>query len=303
LAWDFFESINRVISEEGNFVQLIDRNNHNTWNSTYWPASPGTGVTASRSVGQSKFNWTVRGNANVQKIFSKIWNTDDLITSYDGFGVFRPYQYNSDWKTKSGWWHVDQNGIKKPGKQCIQGMANFYPAGPNDGGLVVIPKSHLLFEDFFKERPQFCDYNDFVPMSKDEKLWNIVVEKNLKVHKVCCGPGDFICWDSRLIHNNAPAISTREPNGNDVELSRLVCYICMSPASKLISYEQYSKRFRSYMEGYTSTHWPEDCVLSGTPIAHYAPVELNENQKKLVPFPSYWPQEYREQWELFCQSS
>jgi hypothetical protein len=54
-------------------------------------------------VGQSKFNWTVRGNANVQKIFSKIWNTDDLITSYDGFGVFRPYQYNSDWKTKSGY--------------------------------------------------------------------------------------------------------------------------------------------------------------------------------------------------------
>jgi hypothetical protein len=44
LAWDFFESINRVISEEGNFVQLIDRNNHNTWNSTYWPASPGTGL-------------------------------------------------------------------------------------------------------------------------------------------------------------------------------------------------------------------------------------------------------------------
>lgn len=53
-------------------------------------------------AGQSSFLWFVRDNKNIHKIFSKIWNTEDLITSYDGFGAFRPYDLNPDWKTNTG---------------------------------------------------------------------------------------------------------------------------------------------------------------------------------------------------------
>ncbi len=45
------------------------------------------------SAGQSEFLWFTRGIPNVQQIFKRIWNTEDLITSYDGFGVFPPHEY------------------------------------------------------------------------------------------------------------------------------------------------------------------------------------------------------------------
>jgi hypothetical protein len=34
---------------------------------------------------------------------------------------------------------------------CIQGIANFLPNGPNDGGLMVLEGSFPLYKQFFEE--------------------------------------------------------------------------------------------------------------------------------------------------------
>ena len=41
-------------------------------------------------IGQSEFLWYLRGIDKISKVFSMMWNDDDLITSFDGCGLFRP---------------------------------------------------------------------------------------------------------------------------------------------------------------------------------------------------------------------
>jgi hypothetical protein len=38
----------------------------------------------------------------IKKTFQAIWNTDDLIVSFDAGNVFRPWKYNAKWKTSGG---------------------------------------------------------------------------------------------------------------------------------------------------------------------------------------------------------
>ncbi len=62
-------------------------------------------------IGQSEFMWYLRGNPNVKKVFSHIWNSNELFTSFDGAGCFRDWHLNKEWKTKSGWYHCDQVSV------------------------------------------------------------------------------------------------------------------------------------------------------------------------------------------------
>ena len=72
--------------------------------------------------------WFVRTRPKVKQAFSQVWGTDDLITSFDGCGVFRPWGFNPDWKTDGGWWHVDQNSRLSGGNgyECVQGLVNLF---------------------------------------------------------------------------------------------------------------------------------------------------------------------------------
>ena len=49
----------------------------------------------------------------------QVWQTDDLLVSFDGCGLFRPHALNQKWKTMDGWFHVDQAGSKE-GRHCVQ---------------------------------------------------------------------------------------------------------------------------------------------------------------------------------------
>ena len=69
---------------------------------------PGTGIVAFDGVGQCEAQWFVRRQAAVQQAFGTIWGTNELLTSFDGMCLFRPWDIEASWKTKSGWFHVDQ---------------------------------------------------------------------------------------------------------------------------------------------------------------------------------------------------
>jgi len=280
LAWDFLEGLGAG----------IDRNDIGSWNTPLWPDPFGKGIVAGDGVGQSEFLWHARGIPNVQKIFSMIWNTTDLITSFDGLCFHRPYEYNESWRTKSPqWYHLDQNAFQKPSKMCVQGFLNFYPSGIHDGGLVVIPRSHTIFNQIFKSRPQLKNRGDFISLHNDKILWKHEIPKaNLGAIKVCAEPGDFVLWDSRTIHCNSPALTTREipKDGTILDPRRLVAYVCMTPKARL-SPEKFGPRLQCYLYGHTTSHWPEDVsvatVRKNKSRTNYKPVELSEGQKKLIP--------------------
>merc|ERR1712048_1379193 len=94
-------------------------------------------------AGQSSWARFLRSRPKIKEAFSQIYGTDQLCASFQGGNVFRPYALNPEWKTKGGWYHVDQNGKSLPGKQCVQGFVCFRDATKETGGLCVLPKSHL----------------------------------------------------------------------------------------------------------------------------------------------------------------
>jgi len=275
LAWEFLEKL-----PNGN----VKRGDYTTWDNI--PDPYRSGIIAIDGAGQSPFLWYVRGVENVSKVYKKVWKTDKVATSFDGFGVHRPFEYNEKWKTKTGWYHVDQNGTTKPDKICIQGLINFYDSGPDDGGLIVVPDSIHIFKDIFKTRTA---KSDFMAVSKNDEtgIWkNECKANNLKPVKVCAKAGDFILWDSRTIHCNCPAKTSRiiPSDGSLLAPRRLVAYVCMIPTERLSS-EVIAKRVEAYKQGITTTHWPEECESTGrqNTIVGYTPTELTELQRQLIP--------------------
>jgi len=279
LAWDYIESVTEGVS----------RHDLNTWYTNKWPDPYHKGIISGDSVGQSPFLWYCRGLDKVQRIYANIWETKDLATSFDGFCVFRPIEY--DKKTtlkKNTWYHLDQNGHHKPEKICVQGFLNFFDSGPDDGGLVVIEKSILHFKSIFQNRPNLSALNDFIMLQTDKTLWKeFQNHPEVKAIKLCAKAGDFICWDSRTIHSGlAPHKPLPLPtDGTTLPLRRLVAYICMTPKSRLTQ-QKIVERQEIFKLGITTSHWPEESVSSGarrTSSQNFKPPVLNENQKSLIP--------------------
>eukprot|EP01088_Endostelium_zonatum_P007260 TRINITY_DN19479_c0_g1_i1.p1 TRINITY_DN19479_c0_g1~~TRINITY_DN19479_c0_g1_i1.p1 ORF type:complete len:335 (-),score=54.57 TRINITY_DN19479_c0_g1_i1:89-1093(-) len=275
LAWDFLEGLKK---------SSIQRKDPTTWDQG-WPDPFNKGILVGDGVGQSPFLWYVRANPNVQKIYKTIWNTEQVATSFDGFGIHRPFEYNPKWKTGTGWFHIDQNGKYKPDRICVQGLVNFYDSGEDDGGLVVVPDSIKIFKDIFKER-DFKSERDYVTVHKnDEKgIW-----KNEAAHlqpiKVVANAGDMLLWDSRTIHCNSPAATSRKipEDGGILEPRRLVAYVCMVPMKRLTEGVK-EKRRKAYLSGETTSHWPEECDSTGRANrGSYEPIQLTEAQKALIP--------------------
>eukprot|EP00494_Astrolonche_serrata_P030255 UN30522 len=92
-----------------NLCPGVKRDQPDTWNHKNWPADKDNGIISEYGVGQAEWTWYIRGRKKVKQAYSNIWDTDKLLVSFGGGNIFRPWGYKSDWKTKGGWWHVDQN--------------------------------------------------------------------------------------------------------------------------------------------------------------------------------------------------
>jgi len=276
LAWDFLEALPKA---------EIKRDDPKTWDKN-WPDPLGKGILVGDGVGQSPFMWYVRGVDKVQRVYKTIWNTEHLATSFDGFGIHRPFEYNRKWKTATGWYHIDQNGTKKPDRICVQGLVNFYDSGEDDGGLVVVPDSIKIFKDIFKAR-DFKTERDYVTVHKndDQGIWKNEAA-NLQPIKIVANAGDMLLWDSRTIHCNSPANTERQVPADGTILSprRLVAYVCMTPMKRLTENVKENRR-TAYLQGATTNHWPEECDSIGrvSKTEVYHPTQITEVQKALIP--------------------
>jgi hypothetical protein len=162
--------------------------------STLRPRKSSFGVINDCGIGQSDFMWSVRANRQIKRIFARIWNTRDLLVSFDGCGVFRDWRYDPVWKTSAGWYHVDQNPIQKP-EFCsaLQGFAALTDHDETTGGLSVYPRTHRRFSE----------------------LCSIARQS-----------GDFVVWDSRLVHCNTPAcVEFERDHSEPVGVLCIVAYI------------------------------------------------------------------------------
>jgi hypothetical protein len=98
-------------------------------------------------VMHENFTWSIRQEPGVVGTFEKVYDTEDLLVSFDGVSMTFPNR--KDLKPNTPWAHQDQDP-RKPGFRCLQGLVNLLPNGPDDGGLIVCKGGHLLSEDFHK---------------------------------------------------------------------------------------------------------------------------------------------------------
>jgi len=244
LLWDYLENLNTG----------IDRNDPATWGDNRWPTSAHGGILPSYGIGHSESQWYLRSVPNVKKGFAKIWDTEELLTSFDGVSLWRPWNLNSKWKTESGqtWFHVDQHPISRPGKQCVQGLVNLLDSLEGVGGNVVVPGSHKLFKDIpieYKERLDSLplDIDHFRFPNDDPKLSS---KKPIMCHME---PGDMLLWDSRTIHcSNSGAHLPEGTKG----LIRAASLICMMPKEKS-NPEVINQRREAVKKVISTTNWSD----------------------------------------------
>ncbi|MCH1597110.1 MAG: hypothetical protein L7S71_02625, partial [Pseudomonadales bacterium] len=127
LLWDYLEQLGTG----------IDRSDVDTWGNDRWPTAVHGGILPSYGIGHSSAQWFIRDVPNVKACFAQVWDdNDDLLVSFDGVTLWRPWTHNESWKTNAGnsWLHIDQHPIGRPGKHCIQGLVNLLPTSPETGG-------------------------------------------------------------------------------------------------------------------------------------------------------------------------
>ena len=177
---------------------MVQRTQPETWSGPGWLPDPVNGIVSGNGIGQAPCMWNARQLPRVRDAFATIWGTHDLLTSFDGANVFRPWIDRPERRTEGGWYHVDQ-GIAKQGCHCVQGLLTLTDATYHTGGLVVVPGSHRAHADFCARLAHMQPPGrDFLPIPPgDAVLADGAV-------LVCARAGDLILWDSRCVHCNAP---------------------------------------------------------------------------------------------------
>lgn len=186
------------------------------------------GIFKHHRVGHTAFAWYTRTRPKVQEIFRQLWETNDLIVSFDGSCYFPQGENRRD----TWWFHTDQAPNDSEFK-CVQGFVSF--TDNQTSTLKVIPGSHLEHYNYMKSH----NLNHSKNWQKIEK--DITLEqKVLSVKK-----GDLVLWDSRTFHQNQ--------YGKGEE--RLVQYVCYLPRSRA-NEKNIKKRKMYFEEKRTTSHWP-----------------------------------------------
>ncbi|CAF0806442.1 unnamed protein product [Adineta ricciae] len=252
LLWKFLENIPG---------RQIRRNDPMTW-SDNWPGNPRFGLIAECGVGQSDFMWNVRSNRNTKRVYSQIWNTNELLVSLDGCGIYRNWRYEPQWKTVTGWYHVDQNPVSKPDRCAIQGFVSLTDQNETTGGLILFPGTHLRFNELVDVVRR---EKDFIPIPSDHPVLNRGRAIGKFIH---CRAGDLVVWDSRVIHCNSPAFVDREQLSDQPnELIRIVAYVSMGPTTFVRDYTlgQFQKQRKLMVQNNcTLTHWTFELTKEST---------------------------------------
>jgi len=229
------------------FDTELDLSKPETWIKENLPLQSDISTFRYYGVVHEKFMWDVRTEPGVLDAFTLLWNTDELLASFDALNITFPNR--KDIAKKVPWEHIDQSPLRR-GVHCVQGIANLSVSGPEDGGLLVYPGSHKYHDEFFDTQTDSASWDvmDWYPFKKEEL--EFFTARGCKPTKVCAEPGDLILWDSRTIHYGA------EPSEKS-DVIRTVCYVAFTPAT-LASKDFLGKKKDLFERWSSTTHWPHD---------------------------------------------
>jgi len=193
------------------------------------------GILKYHAIGHQRHAWLCRINSKVQDPFRQLWNTNDLVVSFDG-SCYIPKDCA---KKDRIWTHTDQASNKK-GVHCYQGFVAL--TSNKQRTLVVYEGSHLLHESYFEDNG--------ISNGKD---WNLISHDYLKeiedTRRVLDVPsGALVLWDSRTFHQNQYGDANSE--------ERVVQYVSYMPKNHPKNSPTMTQKRLKYLNEYrTTTHW------------------------------------------------
>ncbi|GAA5859006.1 hypothetical protein JCM8547_003965 [Rhodosporidiobolus lusitaniae] len=243
------------------------KEDRSTWKAECLPVGD-AGLVNNYGVSHEKWVWEARSESKVIEAFEELWGEKELIVSFDAINFSVPVgpHARTDIEPTKPWPHIDQQPAPedRPALQfeLAQGLLAMTPSGPNDGGLVVLSKSHNLVKRFFDEtgvkEEQDSGARNFYTFTPSDMKW-FQQQPGVEEIKVEPQPGDLILWDSRTIHWN------RTPTAEQV---RVVVYVSMCP-KRMANQGVLVKRKECFEKRLATTHWPAPFVV--VPLDEYGP--------------------------------
>ncbi|KAM0789599.1 hypothetical protein ACM66B_000407 [Microbotryomycetes sp. NB124-2] len=240
------EHVNNFHSYLEEFKLGYDRNDASTVRTDALPIISEKGMIMHYGISHEDWVWKVRTEPGVVGAFEKVYNTEDLIVSFDVVNIQWPKRRDAPENKK--WAHQDQDP-ERPGFRCLQGLVNLNPCGDDDGGLILMPGAHLISEEYhdaFKDEERLWQWtNEWYGYKNTGLEW--LKERGYEFKKVNLGPGDLVVWDSRVPHYNVA------PKGDQI---RMAVYTCYSPVSTATQ-EDLLRKKAAFEAGTGSSHWPQ----------------------------------------------
>jgi hypothetical protein len=89
--------------------------------------------------------WYCRSRPNMLRAWATLCGCveNELIVSYDGMSLFRPWTVEESWRSVGPWYHTDMSpDLFRQGKYLhVQGFVTLLDTSELTGGNVVVPRS------------------------------------------------------------------------------------------------------------------------------------------------------------------
>uniref|UniRef100_A0A0B6ZQ63 Phytanoyl-CoA dioxygenase n=1 Tax=Arion vulgaris TaxID=1028688 RepID=A0A0B6ZQ63_9EUPU len=200
-------------------------------------------------IGHMEPTWSARLKS--YPVFSQLWHTDKLLTSFDAVAIGRPPESGQEefWSPDQCWLHCDQS-IDREGLHAYQGSIYLEHCDQDDWTFDVVEGSHQHFDDFMDRLGK----SRCTTVSKEDLDW--WSERGCTRKRVACPKGGMILWDSRLLHANVRPVKGRiHP-----ERWRYVVFVCMTPAA-WASEADLELKVNAYNNLLLTGHWPSTGII------------------------------------------
>ena len=186
-------------------------------------------------AGHQEHAWFIRTNPKVIDIYKELWETDDLVVSFDG-SCYIPKEWT---KKDTIWTHTDKGPENED--MCVQGFVAL--TSNKERTLMVYEGSHKLHKEYFRNYSY-----------KNKGNWQLINHDYLELIKdrqriLDVKAGSLVLWDSRTFHQNRFG----KPNSEE----RFVQYVCYLPRHHKLNNNSQQKKRKEYLETRrTTSHYP-----------------------------------------------
>lgn len=202
------------------------------WSLTKIP--PSTRGIFKDEIGHLPWMWEAR--LDCKPIFTEIWGTDNLLSSFDGASIIFPLSRGEGNQFKN-WFHFDQGRFDF--SLCsIQGVVHLTDSDTYDGGFCFVENSHNLHSKY-AEAHKTWGYK-----------WEVIdvdspIFSGCRLIKPLVKAGSILLFDSRVAHCFIPSKSQNY---------RMAIYVCMMPRDRATDSE-IKKRQEYYLKNTMTGHW------------------------------------------------